>query len=162
MVHRTGASNAPSEERLEFLTPDRTRTLVFVAVCMVLGAVGLVRVALGHTTFVEILGIALLGLSPFLLNVAFGKTVVDQEGIRTGRPLGRRFIPWADIESVAVEEKTSRGYGAHQVRLRTGRGRTVWLAAPYVEVRCTEQQYARFSEQADRIIQRWHRARELR
>lgn len=162
MVHHPGASNAPSEERLEFLTPDRTRTLVFVAVCAMLGAFGLARVALGHTTFVEILGIALLGLSPFLLNVALGKTVVDQEGIRTGRPLGRRFVPWADIESVAVEEKTSRGYGAHRIRLRTGRGRTVWLAAPYVEVRCGEQQYVRFSEQADRIIRRWHQARELR
>ncbi|WP_344048002.1 PH domain-containing protein [Streptomyces thermoalcalitolerans] len=154
--------NAPSEERLEFLTPDRTRTLVFVVVCVVLGAFGLARVALGHMTFVETLGIALLALAPFLLNVAFGKTVVDQEGIRTGRPLRRCFVPWPDIESVAVEEKAGRGYGAHRVRLRTGRGRTVWLAAPYVEIRCSEQQYARFSEQADRIIQRWHQAREPR
>ncbi|MFB8775603.1 PH domain-containing protein [Streptomyces broussonetiae] len=148
----------PAEDREEFLTPDRTRTLVFVAVCVVLGAVGLVRLALGHVTFVEILGVALLALTPFLLNVAFGRTVVDGAGIRTGRPLGRRFVPWAEVESVAVEEKTSRGYGAHRVRVRTTRGRTVWLAAPYVEVRCSEQQYARFSGQADRIIQHWRQS----
>ncbi|MFD0900417.1 PH domain-containing protein [Actinomadura sediminis] len=149
-------AGVPSEARLEFPAPDRTRTLVFAAVCVVLGAYGLVRVSLGHVTFVEILGIALLALSPFLLNVAFGKTVVDESGILTGRPVGRRFLPWPDVEFVAVEEKTSRGNGAHRVRVGTTSGRTVWLAAPYIETRCTEQQYARFSAQADRIIQYWH------
>ncbi|MFV0135425.1 PH domain-containing protein [Streptomyces sp. HMX87] len=160
MVSHPENEGVPPEGRLEFLTPDRMRTLVFVAVCVVLGAYGLVRVVLGHVTFVEILGIALLALSPFLLNVAFGKTVVDESGIRTGRPLGRRFVPWTDVESVTVEEKTSRGHGAHRVRVRTTRGRTVWLAAPYIEIRCTEQQYARFCAQADRIIQYWHRSRD--
>ncbi|MBQ1089531.1 PH domain-containing protein [Streptomyces sp. B93] len=121
---------------------------------------GLIRVSLGQVTFFDVLGIALLALSPFLLNVAFGKTVVDDAGIRTGRPLGRRFLPWADVESVAVAERTSRGNGAHRVRVRTTRGRTVWLAAPYVEIRCTEQQYARFFAQADRIVQYWHGTRD--
>jgi hypothetical protein len=132
---------------------------VFALVCAGWGVTGLVRVSLGQVMFFDALGIALLALSPFLLNVALGRTVVDEKGIRTGRPLGRRFLPWADVESVAVAEMTSRGNGAHRVRVRTTSGRTVWLAAPYIEVRCTGQQYARFSARADRIIQYWHRCR---
>ncbi|MFV0135427.1 PH domain-containing protein [Streptomyces sp. HMX87] len=145
--------------RLEFRTPDRGRSLVFALVCTVWGVIGLIRVSLGHVTFFDVLGIALAALSPFLLNVALGRTVVDGTGIRTGRPLARRSVPWTDVESVTVEEKTSRGHGAHRVRVRTTRGRTVWLAAPYIEIRCTEQQYARFCAQADQIVRHWHRYR---
>lgn len=119
------------------------KTLVFTAAVTCWGAVSLVRTLTGHYAgFPDALGIAWPAIAPFLLNEAFARTVIDEDGIRSWRPLGRRYYRWADITEVTTEVKYARSQSAHRVRLHRATGRPRWVpfpslphraSAPYVD-----------------------------
>ncbi|MFF4824302.1 hypothetical protein [Streptomyces sp. NPDC001312] len=142
--------------RVEYRTPDRKRALVLSALLVAWGVGSLVRVLLGHFSgFVDILGLALCALAPFILNTSLAKTVLDDRGIHVWRPLWRRTVRWQDVRSVATEEKSSRGFGAHRVRVHRHKGGALWLPAPYVDLRASKEETDRFAAQAAQIITRW-------
>ncbi|MFB7112490.1 hypothetical protein [Streptomyces sp. NPDC056291] len=146
---RTGA-------RVEYRTPDRKRALVLSALLVAWGVGSLVRVLLGHFSgFVDILGLALCALASFILNSSLAKTVLDDRGIHAWRPLWRHTVRWQDVRSVATEEKSSRGFGAHRVRVHRHNGGALWLPAPYVDLRASKDETDRFAAQAAQIITRW-------
>ncbi|MFE9256303.1 PH domain-containing protein [Streptomyces sp. NPDC006879] len=144
----------------EYRTADRTRSLVLCALMGLWGLVSLVRVlAAGQVSgFIDAFGLGWLVIIPFLLNVSLAKVVVDDQGIRARRPLWRRTYRWREISAVTTELKTSRGFGAHRVRIHRRSGRPRWLPAPYVDMRSSDRQLSEFEAQVQQITERWRAA----
>ncbi|MEU5431906.1 hypothetical protein AB0G73_00850 [Streptomyces sp. NPDC020719] len=132
---------------------------VFFGLFTVGGIVAAVRLALGHYSgFLDALGVAWLVILPFALNVALGKIIVDEHGIRSWRPLWRKVYLWQDISKVTVEKKTGRGNGAFRIRIYRHDGRPRWLPAPYVDIRASDKWQQEFTDQAEDIKARWREA----
>ncbi|MFH9982892.1 hypothetical protein ACH4ND_27350 [Streptomyces sp. NPDC017179] len=152
----SGEGKTRDGTRVEYRTPDRKGALLLSPLMVAWGFFSLVRVGLGHFSgFVDVLGLALGVLAPFLLNTSLGKTVLDDRGIHAWRPLWRRTVRWQDVLSITTEEKSSQGSGAHRVRVRRHKGGALWLPAPYVELRATKAEMDRFAAQAAEITTRW-------
>jgi hypothetical protein len=75
-------------------------------------------------------GILLVDL--IYINLASGKTVVDGQGIRTSRLLGRRSWAWQEIESIAVEvEQNTKGGNVTHLAVHSTDGRRRYLFTPW-------------------------------
>ncbi|MFD4608142.1 hypothetical protein ACFWOT_08495 [Streptomyces sp. NPDC058440] len=151
----SGDEEAREATRVEYHTPERKRALIFSPLLLAWGIVSLVRVRLGHISGFDILGLTMGALVPSLLNISFGKTVLDDTGIHAWRPLWRRTIRWQNVRSIATEEKSSRGHGARRIRVRRHKGGAVWLPAPYVGIRTSKEEADRFAAQVAEITARW-------
>jgi hypothetical protein len=108
------------------------RTISALALAVVLGAiVGLVTgadVLRGDLrTSLIVIG-ALAG--PLCLDLASGRTTLDEDGITTRSLFGTRFVPWADFRGVDVVEQQGRSYG-QWIYVWTLSGRRVKLKAPF-------------------------------
>ncbi|MGW5096983.1 hypothetical protein ACWEQ1_19805 [Streptomyces nodosus] len=151
----SGDEEAREATRVEYRTPERKRALLFSPLLLGWGIVSLVRVRLGHFSGLDALGLTMGALVPFLLNISFGKTVLDDTGIHAWRPLWRRTVRWQNVRSITTEEKSSGGHGAHRIRVRRHQGGAVWLPAPYAAIRTSKEEAARFAAQAAEITVRW-------
>lgn len=133
--------------------------LILTRVFTAAGIVAAVRIALGHFSgFLDVAGVAWLVILPFALNVALGKVIVDEQGLRSWRPLWRRAYRWQDISEVTVEKKTGRGNGAFRIRVYRHGGRPIWVPAPYVDIRASDKWQKEFTDQAEDIKARWRAA----
>jgi len=152
----SGEEEAREGTRAEYRTTGRKASLVWASLFVAWGIVSLVRIRHGHFSgFVDVMGIGMGALVPFLLNTSFGKIVLDDTGIHTWRPLWRRTIPWQNVRNITMEEKSSRGNGAHRVRVYRRKGLAVWLPAPFVQLRATDKDMDHFAAQVAEITAWW-------
>ena len=115
---------------------QRKQLLAYALGCVLVAVVCAVVSALqgvGHNGgrsgyFVPILAVVAAVNAVFLVDTAFGRTVVDQEGVTLWRPLRRRVVRWDDVD--AFEQKESGDGDVSRVLLRTGSGRRRVLPAP--------------------------------
>ncbi|MFI1964220.1 hypothetical protein ACH429_08810 [Streptomyces pathocidini] len=136
------------------------RGIVFSLIFLSWGFVSVTRILLGHFSgFWDAFGASWLLFSPLALNVVLGKVIVDAEGIHAWRPLGRRTYRWCEISDITVEEKVSRGHGAHRIKVHRHGCRPRWLPAPYVDIRASQEWYQQFLVQAEEIKAQWRAAR---
>jgi hypothetical protein len=125
-------------QRRQWLRRGWIATVVFL-----IGVAGVAAAPLvsGNATgFLAIPGLAGLGVAIISFNVAHGRTVLSQRGIRTGTFFGHHSCRWpevAEIESVNFSvSRYSRpteepeGHGQAVIRIRRSSGKSFKLAAP--------------------------------
>lgn len=105
------------------LTRGQRRTLLRCAAFL-----GAVAVAAAAWTAITA---ATAGLAAgVLVNVALGRVVVGEAGVRTWRPLRRRTVGWDEIAAIEVATARERSGKVFRLVIVTTKGRRVRLPAP--------------------------------
>jgi hypothetical protein len=101
-------------------------------------------------------------VGPLCLDLASGRTTLDEDGITTRALFRTRHVPWADFRGVDVVKEQGRGY-AEWIYVWTASGSRVKLKAPFKTGTRADAQfddaYARLkSREREYFRHHWRRA----